>query len=140
MNQEWVQKELGVPLNFSISFNALVNTYFGVTGDPFKVSIDTLNEVVAGGIKVALVFGDRDYRCNCKWRDVLLQPFMQSNNELLLTMDRARRRSSQSCDIPHIVVELPRRRLRIHLYRFLTRWRSAPTQQDILLARLRCRP
>jgi hypothetical protein len=68
MNQEWVQKELGVPLNFSISFNALVNTYFGVTGDPFKVSIDTLNEVAAGDVKIVLMFGDRDYRCNCKWR------------------------------------------------------------------------
>jgi hypothetical protein len=66
MNQEWVQKELGVPLNFSISANHIVNTFFGVTGDPFKVTIDTINAVAQGGVKVALVFGDRDYRCNCK--------------------------------------------------------------------------
>ncbi|KAH7071608.1 Alpha/Beta hydrolase protein [Paraphoma chrysanthemicola] len=64
MNQAWVQKELGVPLNFTISSNAVVNTFFGVTGDPFKVTIDTINHVAESGIKVALIFGDRDYRCN----------------------------------------------------------------------------
>ncbi|KAF2687333.1 putative carboxypeptidase S1 [Lentithecium fluviatile CBS 122367] len=64
MNQDWVQRELGVPLNFSISATHIVNTFFDVTGDPFKVTIDTINHVAQGGIKVALVFGDRDYRCN----------------------------------------------------------------------------
>jgi hypothetical protein len=67
MNQEWVQKELGVPLNFTISSNAVLNEFFFVTGDPFKVTIDTINEVAKGGVKVALVYGDRDYRCNCKF-------------------------------------------------------------------------
>jgi hypothetical protein len=66
MNQEWVQKELGVPLNFSIGSTAITNEFFGVTGDPFKVTIDTINQVAKGGVKVALVYGDRDYRCNCK--------------------------------------------------------------------------
>jgi hypothetical protein len=66
MNQEWVQKELGVPLNFSISSAAVTNEFFGVTGDPFRVTIDTINQVAKGGVKVALVYGDRDYRCNCK--------------------------------------------------------------------------
>jgi hypothetical protein len=66
MNQDWVQRELGVPLNFSISYTGMVNTFFGVTGDPFKVTIDTINDVAKGGVKVALMFGDRDYRCNCK--------------------------------------------------------------------------
>jgi len=66
MNQDWVQRDLGVPLNFSLSSNNVVNTFFGVTGAPFKVTIDTLDSVVRGGVKVALVFGDRDYRCNCK--------------------------------------------------------------------------
>jgi hypothetical protein len=67
MNQDWVQRELGVPLNFTVGSNNIVNTYFGVTGDPFKVTIDTINEVAKGGVKVALVYGDRDYRCNCKF-------------------------------------------------------------------------
>jgi hypothetical protein len=66
MNQDWVQRELGVPLNFTISSANIVNEFFGVTGDPFKVTIDTINEVAKGGVKVALVYGDRDYRCNCK--------------------------------------------------------------------------
>jgi hypothetical protein len=65
MNQAWVQRDLGVPLNFSISSTSAVTTFFGITGDPFKVSIETINSVVQGGVKVALVFGDRDYRCNC---------------------------------------------------------------------------
>jgi hypothetical protein len=65
MNQEWVQKELGVPLNFSISSTA-PNYYFGVTGDPAKVTIDAINYVASSGVKVALIYGDRDYRCNCK--------------------------------------------------------------------------
>ncbi|KAH8728155.1 Alpha/Beta hydrolase protein [Phaeosphaeriaceae sp. PMI808] len=64
MNQDWVQKELGVPLNFSISFTGLVNTYFAVTGDPVKVTIDTMDYVAQNDIKIAFVFGDRDYRCN----------------------------------------------------------------------------
>jgi hypothetical protein len=66
MNQEWVQKELGVPLNFSIGSAAVTNEFFGVTGDPFKVTIETINQVAKGGVKVALVYGDRDYRCNCE--------------------------------------------------------------------------
>jgi hypothetical protein len=45
-----------------------VNTFFGVTGDPLKVTIDTINYVAASGIKVALVYGDRDYRCNCTYQ------------------------------------------------------------------------
>ncbi|KAF2126297.1 alpha/beta-hydrolase [Dothidotthia symphoricarpi CBS 119687] len=64
MNQDWVQRELGVPLNFSISSNDVLNTFFGVTGDPVKVSIDNINYVAQSGIKVALIYGDRDYRCN----------------------------------------------------------------------------
>ncbi|KAF2798040.1 alpha/beta-hydrolase [Melanomma pulvis-pyrius CBS 109.77] len=64
MNQNWVQRDLGVPLNFSISANPLVDTYFGATGDPMRVSIDSINYVAQSGIKVAFVFGDRDYRCN----------------------------------------------------------------------------
>jgi hypothetical protein len=65
MNQAHVQRDLGVPLNFSISSTTAVSTYFGVTGDPFKVGIENIDAVLQGGVKVALVFGDRDYRCNC---------------------------------------------------------------------------
>ncbi|KAH7406758.1 putative carboxypeptidase S1 [Phaeosphaeria sp. MPI-PUGE-AT-0046c] len=64
MSQDWVQRELGVPLNFTISASQITSLFFGVTGDPFKVTIDAINAVAEGGVKVALVFGDRDYRCN----------------------------------------------------------------------------
>jgi len=74
MNQGWVQQNLGVPLNFSISSNSMPNTYFGVTGDPIHVSIDVINFVAQSGIKVVLVFGDRDYRCNCTFCPIPLFP------------------------------------------------------------------
>ncbi|KAH7128376.1 Alpha/Beta hydrolase protein [Dendryphion nanum] len=64
LNQGWVQNHLGVPLNFSLSSDNTPKTYFGLTGDVFKVTIDTINRVAQRGTKIALVFGDRDYRCN----------------------------------------------------------------------------
>jgi carboxypeptidase C (cathepsin A) len=76
MNQEWVREELGVPVNFSISGPTIVPEYFGVTGDPFHVSIDTINYVAQSGIKVAMIFGDRDYRCNCKFHCTPLTKLM----------------------------------------------------------------
>jgi len=66
MNQDWVQRDLGVPLNFSIGAVQAPGFYFGVTGDPIRVTIDNINHVARSGIKVALVYGDRDYRCNCE--------------------------------------------------------------------------
>lgn len=47
-----------------------------------KVSIDALNYVAQNGIKVALVFGDRDSRCNCK-RAVI--PHLPLKNVLTVT-------------------------------------------------------
>ncbi|KAJ4296257.1 hypothetical protein N0V90_006302 [Kalmusia sp. IMI 367209] len=64
LNQEWVQKDLGVQVNFTISSNNIVNKFFGETGDAVRVTIDTINYVAQSGIKIALVYGDRDYRCN----------------------------------------------------------------------------
>ncbi|KAF2106173.1 Alpha/Beta hydrolase protein [Lophiotrema nucula] len=64
LNQDWVRAELGVPVNFTISADYIVDTFFGVTGDAAKVSIETLDYVAQSGVKVALVHGDRDYRCN----------------------------------------------------------------------------
>lgn len=55
-----------MPLNFTISYNNIVDTFFGVTGDALKVGMDAINFVAGNGIKIALIYGDRDYRCNCK--------------------------------------------------------------------------
>jgi hypothetical protein len=74
MNQGWVQRDLGVPLNFSISSEPVSDTVSLLTGDPIRASIDMIDFVAQSGIKVALVFGDRDYQCNCKFCSTPLFP------------------------------------------------------------------
>ncbi|KAL1597741.1 hypothetical protein SLS60_008227 [Paraconiothyrium brasiliense] len=64
MNQNWVQKDLRASVNFTLNSNNVANMFLGGTGDVTVVSIDIINYVAQSGIKVALVFGDRDYRCN----------------------------------------------------------------------------
>lgn len=64
-NQEWVRNELGTPVNFSIGAITLATDYFTITGDATLVTVDTMNYIAQSGIKVALIYGDRDYRCNC---------------------------------------------------------------------------
>lgn len=63
-NQRWVQEDLGVPVNFTLSANQLITAFFLQTGDATRRSIAPLNSVAQSGVKIALVFGDRDYRCN----------------------------------------------------------------------------
>lgn len=65
-NQHWVQKDLGVPVNFTDDSNIVTNT-FESSGDFVIQSISALNHILARGIKVALVYGDRDYVCNCTY-------------------------------------------------------------------------
>lgn len=65
-NQRWVQEALGVPVNFTLSSNAVVNNFFGATGDPVIVTKRNLESVLDSGVGVAMVYGDLDYRCNCK--------------------------------------------------------------------------
>ncbi|KAL8790147.1 MAG: hypothetical protein Q9195_006527 [Heterodermia aff. obscurata] len=74
LNQPWVQRALGVPLNFTIVSNVVAalfgppvnpagNTIPG-TGDASRRSIAELEYALQHDLKVAMVFGDRDYRCN----------------------------------------------------------------------------
>ncbi len=63
-NQPWVQRELGVPVNFTLNSAVLVGN-FDVTGDAVLRTISSLNHVLSSGLNVALIYGDRDYRCNC---------------------------------------------------------------------------
>lgn len=65
-NQRWVQEALGVPVNFTLSANSVVNNFFSGTGDPVIVTKRELESVLDSGVGVALVYGDVDYRCNCK--------------------------------------------------------------------------
>ncbi|KAK3988700.1 Alpha/Beta hydrolase protein [Cladorrhinum sp. PSN332] len=64
LNAEEVQLELGVPLNFS-GLSTAVNTAFTQTGDfVLGRNLAVLGELLDRGVKVALMYGDRDYQCN----------------------------------------------------------------------------
>lgn len=72
-NQEWVQQDLGVPLNFTMSSGLVPMLFLQATGDPMILSLRNIESVLERGNKVALIYGDRDYRCNCRFREALLR-------------------------------------------------------------------
>ncbi|KAJ4395818.1 hypothetical protein N0V93_000032 [Gnomoniopsis smithogilvyi] len=63
-NQRWVQETLGVPVNFTLSADAVVENFFSATGDPMIPSYKALETIVDAGVGVAFVYGDLDYQCN----------------------------------------------------------------------------
>ncbi|MCJ1231921.1 hypothetical protein MMC12_008600 [Toensbergia leucococca] len=64
LNQHWVQAALGVPVNYSDS-SMTTNEGFSATGDHPKGGLLTaIAYALSRGIKVALMYGDRDYACN----------------------------------------------------------------------------
>lgn len=64
LNQGWVQQALGVPVNHSAVSNA-VSTGFSNTGDMARGGmLEDLAYILDHGVKVALLYGDRDYACN----------------------------------------------------------------------------
>jgi Serine carboxypeptidase len=65
LNQPWVRDALGVPLNFTSGLALLPANFLFGTGDPFRRDIKDLESVLSSGVKVSLIYGDRDYRCNC---------------------------------------------------------------------------
>jgi Serine carboxypeptidase len=65
-NQPWVMEDLGVPLNFTSGSLVVQNNFILGTGDPFRQDVRHLETMLESGVKVAMVYGDRDYRCNCK--------------------------------------------------------------------------
>jgi hypothetical protein len=72
LNREDVQQALGVPLNFTYD-STLVAAVFGLpttytqflgTGDSARqAGLANIEYLIANGVKVSLVYGDRDYRC-----------------------------------------------------------------------------
>lgn len=70
LSQNWVQAALGVPINYTESTNSVYSA-FSDTGDYARVDIHggqlaDIAYLLDRGIKVNLMFGDRDYACNCK--------------------------------------------------------------------------
>ena len=64
LNERWVQAALGVPVNFTISSDAVYEA-FASTGDYSRGGLlQDIAYVLDAGIKVAMVYGDRDFACN----------------------------------------------------------------------------
>ncbi|KAH8596918.1 Alpha/Beta hydrolase protein [Bisporella sp. PMI_857] len=64
LNQQWVQAALGVPVNHTAS-SRTVATDFRTTGDYARgTSLKSLAYLLDGGVKVAGMYGDRDWACN----------------------------------------------------------------------------
>lgn len=66
LNQKHVQDALGVPVNFSANAPVVAQA-FSSTGDNVKVgSLEALASILDAGVSVTMMYGDRDYACNCK--------------------------------------------------------------------------
>ncbi|KAI1912101.1 hypothetical protein LOZ61_003451 [Ophidiomyces ophidiicola] len=67
LSQASVQEATGIPVNFTISSDAVYSA-FGKTGDYPRSDVRGYLEDIAylldSGVKVSLVYGDRDYACN----------------------------------------------------------------------------
>lgn len=66
LSQHWVQGALGVPINFTESIESVGDAFEG-SGDYARADVHgylhDLAYVLDSGVKVALVYGDRDYAC-----------------------------------------------------------------------------
>lgn len=63
-NQPHVQQGLGVPLNWTQSNSAVAQAFRAIGDYPRPGWKEDLAYLLDSGIKVALVYGDRDYACN----------------------------------------------------------------------------
>jgi carboxypeptidase C (cathepsin A) len=64
LQQHWVQGALGVPVNYSAQNIAVAEAFEG-TGDFLRPnSLEAIGYLLDSGVKVALVYGDRDFGCN----------------------------------------------------------------------------
>ncbi|RTE82993.1 hypothetical protein BHE90_002455 [Fusarium euwallaceae] len=63
-NQPWVQQELGVPLNYTRGNNEVEAAFLGRTGDMVRYGLEYIEHLLENGVNIAMVNGDRDFRCN----------------------------------------------------------------------------
>ena len=64
LSQSWVQEALGVPLNYSDAIQSVFNSFSDIGDSPRDGLLQDMAYLLDSGIKVALVYGDRDYACN----------------------------------------------------------------------------
>ncbi|OAL02709.1 alpha/beta-hydrolase [Phaeosphaeriaceae sp. SRC1lsM3a] len=64
LNQPHVQQGLGIPLNWTQSNSAVARAFRGIGDYPRPGWKEDLGYLLEEGIKVTLVYGDRDYACN----------------------------------------------------------------------------
>jgi hypothetical protein len=69
LNKPSTRNSLGVPagLNYTLYSSAVFNNFYSVTGDPMRKGRDDLAFLLNQGTRVAMVYGDRDWRCNCEF-------------------------------------------------------------------------
>ncbi|KAH8881533.1 alpha/beta-hydrolase [Thozetella sp. PMI_491] len=63
LQQQWVRDALGAAVNFSDTGN-IAQQNFAITGDYVRGYLPELGALLDAGVKVALIYGDRDYQCN----------------------------------------------------------------------------
>lgn len=64
LNQHWVQKALGAPLNFTWVSSAVSHS-FDMHGDMERGGfLEALADLLDHGVKVHMMYGDRDFACN----------------------------------------------------------------------------
>ena len=68
LNSREVQEALGVPLNWTADPIVTEIAFIYGTGDAARQDAGHLKRVLDAGVKVAMVFGDVDHRCNCTQR------------------------------------------------------------------------
>ncbi|KAL5383034.1 hypothetical protein PMIN06_005673 [Paraphaeosphaeria minitans] len=69
LNKPSTRKSLGVPtgLNYTLFSSSVFYNFNGVTGDPMRKGSDDLTYLLNRGTRVAMIYGDRDWRCNCEF-------------------------------------------------------------------------
>lgn len=55
-----------MPLNFTRGRADVEMAFLGLTGDTIRYGLEYLSHALDSGVNVAMVYGDRDFRCNCK--------------------------------------------------------------------------
>jgi carboxypeptidase C (cathepsin A) len=64
LSQQWVQKALGVPVNYTKSSEAVSGAFTSLGDFVRPGSREAVSYLLDNGVKVAMMFGDRDFICN----------------------------------------------------------------------------